>query len=362
MFLWGERVGRVAYDHDKAPVFAFDENYQKNGLEVSPILYSGNSPQIIKNNSKSQTFRGLPGFIADALPDNYGNRVVDSFYLKKYGIKREEVTVLHRLLYAGNSSFGALEFRPYVADESRYEELVGNFEILKRQAKKIKNNDNSDEFDTFDTIHRIGGSAGGLRAKATVLFSPTKGEIVTDLTPRRGYKPCLLKFTGVEDGIEPNTNTLVEFVYHRMASLSGIHVPMSWIFEDQDGLKHLLVRRFDRNDDGSKPCHQITLCGVLEKDFRDSGICSYEEYINLTETLTMNHAQMVQAFRRAVFNIVFRNQDDHTKNHSFLMSSTGEWILSPAYDLTYSYDGYALAEHQMAFNSKTTDFDTNDIL
>ena len=330
-----------------------------------------------------RTFKGLPGMLADSLPDKYGHQLIDR-HLASRGLDPQSITAIDRLLYVGRRGMGALEYEPTqdLAEEEALggyldlEELteLANAVLARDQDLADKLKDARNQQAAF-TLLRVGRSAGGARAKALVALEDTGDD--TQILPKMGHVDqgpghsyWLLKFDGVQensdrDSADPPGSTVVEYVYSLMAKQCDIHMPRCRLLE-QGEQRHFLIERFDRFQRGEKldKLHFSSWCG-MDHIHRDTvGSFSYEQLVMAMRRLDLPQSQVAELFRRAVFNVIGRNQDDHSKNFGFLMDREGRWSLSPAYDLTYSYDpsGSWTRQHQISFNGKTKDFSREDLL
>jgi serine/threonine-protein kinase HipA len=255
---------------------------------------------------------------------------------------------------------GALEFTPTEnADDNDF--LNQDLEItrLHSEAKKILEG-KADEVTA--KIMRIGGSAGGARAKALIDFNPKKGLIRSGFSKAKsGFIPAIIKFDGVKDGEEENYYGRLEYIYSLMAKKCGINMPQTYLLEE-NGRAHFIVERFDRNEKKEKIAHFASLCGLTGFDFYQKHSCSYEDLFQYVSYLTHDASQVIEAFKIMVFNIIFKNQDDHTKNFGFLMDQKGKWSFAPAYDLNYAYDAVHADTHQMRMNFKDDEFERHDFI
>jgi serine/threonine-protein kinase HipA len=313
---------------------------------------------------RKEAFRGLPGVLADALPDAFGRTVIRAYYTARGQVDKAFSPVQH-LLYVGERAMGALTFHPAerlgrTAAESEALEVAQ----LVADARRII----AGEPDvTVPEIYRIGSSAGGMRPKAIILYDSSTNEVRSAFAERRpGDVPSILKFDGVggetvTDRLgEPQPFNRVEAAYARMAREAGLDVVDVALLETADGHAHLLIPRFDRSGDDA--LHQHTLGGLLHVDYNDSGASSYEEYLRTMLRLGMPPAAVIEGYRRMVFNVLAVNQDDHVKNLSFHMDRAGEWTLTPAYDLTFARGGGWTATHQMRIAGKRTGITRADLL
>lgn len=373
--LWGNKVGVLAWDKSAGlGIFEFYGSFLSFGLDIAPLTMP--MDDIMRGDRifsfaehHGKTFKGLPGLLADSLPDDYGNTIIDEYFASK-GYASVEVSPVDRLCYVGTRAMGALEFQPAmdhrllntstVIELGHLTTLAG--EILNQRQKfqsSLMRNDQS----VIDIL-KVGTSAGGAKAKAIIAWDEKTNEVRSgQVKAPESFTYWLLKFDGVEDK-KHNDNPLgigkVEYAYHRMALDCGISMSDCRILHDGE-YAHFMTRRFDRRDDGSK-LHMQTLCAIAH--FNRDGRYSYEQAFQVMRRLHLSERDMEQFYRRMVFNIVSRNQDDHTKNHAFLMRETGDWELAPAYDLTFAYSpsGKWTREHQLSANNKRDDFTYSDLL
>lgn len=354
--LWGRTVGGVVELDGGGIVFEYDDRFRRSGLEISPVhlplTLAG--PTRFDELRRKEAFRGLPGVLADALPDAFGTQVIRAYYTARGEVAKAFSPVQH-LLYVGTRAIGALTFHPaedlpLQAAEAEALEVAA----LVADARRIIAGDPEV---AIPEIYRVGSSAGGMRPKAVVLFHAGTREIRSAFAPARpGDVPAILKFDGVGEAAverrlgEPQPFNRVEAAYADMARAAGLDVTALHLLESEDGHAHLVVPRFDRV--GAEPLHQHTLGGLLHVDYNDPGASSYEEYLRTILRLGMPHGQILEGFRRMVFNVLAVNQDDHVKNLSFHMDVDGAWRLTPAYDLTFAKGGGWTASHQMRVNDR----------
>lgn len=360
ILLWEKTVGHIALLENGTIQFEYEEEFKKENLEISPIELPLATTTIFTQQSRATTFNGLPGVIADCLPDRFGMRVIRDFYNKKYGLEDHEIDTIKKILYVGERAIGALDFFPSVVEESdRSIDQFLEIQTLRREAQKTL--EGKADMVTAN-IMRVSGSAGGLQAKALIDYNPQTKEIKSGfLGVSKGFIPCMLKFDGVRDGEEEGYYRRLEYVYFEMARRCGLTVPKTYLLEEEERA-HIIIERFDRNVQKEKDFHYASLCGLLTRDYMQKHSCTYEEYFQLTSFLTKDVSEVMEAFKLAVFNIIFRNQDDHTKNFGFLMNKKGEWITSPAFDLNYVRDFGKAKTHQMKFNDKDDEFEYDDFL
>ncbi len=372
--LWNNDVGAAYWDKERnCAVFEFFESFTSNNWDITPIimpledLKRGDRLHYFVEN-QGNTFKGLPGFMADSLPDEYGNKIMDEWFAVK-GRSALEFTPIDRLSYIGNRGMGALEFEPADHDPVLTSSSQLDIEQLTELANEVLNKREQfeakirSENSTIKDIIKVGTSAGGAKPKAIIAVNEQTGDVRSGqvLAPD-GYTYWLLKFDGVEDK-KLSENPLgvgrVEYAYYRMAIDSGIEMTECRLLEEREKA-HFMTKRFDRTDTGEKLYTQ-TLCALAHFD-RDKPY-SYEQAFAVMRRLHLPYRDMEQMYRRMVFNVVARNHDDHTKNHSFIMTKTGEWSLAPAYDLCFSYSvlGKWTNRHQMSVNNKRDNFTRDDL-
>ena len=375
--LWGDTVGAVSWLDDREyGVFEYDPDFLKKGLDVSPIHMSledarkGDAifsfPALNKD-----TFLGLPGMLADSLPDKFGNSIIDA-WLARHGRDAASFSPVERLCYTGKRGMGALEYSPAIIgkyDASvpvEVSELVELTQEIMRERKALDISLGESERDNADAILdilRVGTSAGGARAKAVIAMD-NKGNVRSGQTEApEGYDYWILKFDGVTDlelG-ESRGYGRIEYAYYQMAKAAGINMVECQLLEES-GRAHFMTKRFDRVN--GKKLHMQTLCGIAHYDFNMAGAYSYEQAFTIMRKLRLSKADAAEQFRRMLFNIMARDLDDHTKNIAFLMGADGKWVLSPAYDVIYSHNpqGKWTSQHQMSLNGKRDQFTKEDLI
>jgi len=375
--LWGDIVGAVAWLDDRAyGIFEYDKDFLKKELDISPIRMSLNDARqgdgkFSFSSLNKETFLGLPGMLADALPDKFGNSIIDA-WLARNSRDSSSFSPVERLCYTGKRGMGALEFLPTVNDKYddpvsvEISELVNLAQEVMNERKGLDVQLGGSEYENADAILdilRVGTSAGGARPKAVIAMND-QGKVMSGQTDvPKGYEYWLLKFDGVTDlelG-EPGGYGRIEYAYYLMAKDAGINMTQSKLLEE-NGRAHFMTRRFDRVN-GRKQ-HMQSLCGLAHYDFNMAGAYSYEQAFEVMRKLRLSKAEATEQYRRMLFNIIARNQDDHTKNISFLMDSDGRWKLSPAYDVTYSHNpaGKWTNQHQMSVNGKRDHFTKEDLI
>lgn len=323
-------------------------------------------------NLSEKSFSGLPGLLADSLPDSYGNALIDA-WLATQNRTPGSFNAVERLCYVGKRGMGALEFspalgpRPTASHEIDVEALAElAAEVLDRRSHLETSLRSPDKERAMQEILRVGSSAGGARAKALVALDPVTGDIRSgQLDAEDGFEHWILKFDGVEDETRDLGSSrgygLIEWVYSQMAARAQIEMTACRLHAE-NGRHHFMTRRFDRTPAGLK-IHMQSLAALAHLDFRQVGAHSYEQAFQVIDALRLPASAAEQQFRRMVFNVVARNQDDHVKNIAFLMDRSGKWRLSPAFDVIYAYnpEGRWTARHQMSVNGKRDGFTLEDL-
>jgi len=372
--MWGHEVGVAAWDNDKSYAsFEYEQSFLNLGIDISPIRMSiddarrGNNiftfPQL-----KKVTFKGLPGLLADTLPDKFGNAIIDA-WLAREGKSISDFTPVDRLCYTGSRGMGALEFHPTKNNNldktvdievSQLVELAQEI-TSQRSGLDTEINNNNDNTEAIKDIIRVGTSAGGARAKAIIAINK-EGKVVSGQSDApKGYEHWILKLDGVND-LELGRSAgygLIEYAYYKMAGNAGIKMMKSKLIREGKRA-HFSTKRFDRI--GNKKVHAQTLCGLAHYDYYDRGVYSYEQLFSIMRQLKLNQAEIVQQYTRMIFNIISRNQDDHTKNIGFLMNDKGKWSLSPAYDVTHAAGSDWTDQHQMMIMGKRDNFKRSELV
>lgn len=375
VWLWGTRVGGVTLPPDERfASFEYDPNFVPSGIELSPIIMPL-SRQLYRFPALSpESFHGLPGLLADSLPDKYGNALIDA-WLATQGRRPGDFNAVERLCYTGTRGMGALEFRPTEGPSSPKAETVDIDELVRLASKVLMDRSDlnvslggKDKADALREILRVGTSAGGARAKAIISWNSATNEIRSgQVTAPPGFTYWLIKFDGVANNkdrelTDPQGFGAIEYAYSQMAAAAGIEMAPCRLLEE-GGRRHFMTQRFDRQNDGDK-IHMQSLAALAHFNFNDPRAHSYEQAFVVMRQLQLPQSQITQQFRRAIFNIVARNQDDHVKNIAFLMDRNGTWQLSPAFDISYSYnpDGPWTSQHQMSLAGKRDDFTVSDLI
>ncbi|MES0490811.1 MAG: type II toxin-antitoxin system HipA family toxin [Leptospirales bacterium] len=368
--LWGERVGALIWDEKKSlATFEYDNEFVKSGIEISPLLTPlSNKIWQFPDLKNTKTFRGLPGFIADSLPEKFGNRLLDT-YLTRHGKKLQDLNPLERLCYIGVRGMGALEYEPDFETRNlnkpipiEVSDLVELAQTVLKERKAVSTNLD----DTgIETLISVGTSAGGAKAKAIVAVNDKTKEVLSGQTNvPKGFEHWILKFDEMENEELATSHQIgkIEYAYNEMAFDAGINVMECRLLKD--GKKaHFMTKRFDRVD-GNEKVHVLTFAGMTHLDRDPPGGYGYERIFQTIRDLRLSQDDLNEMYRRMVFNICSRNQDDHTKNHAFLMFGDGKWQLSPAYDICFSYKpgNKFIDQHQMSCNGKRDNFLIDDLL
>ena len=375
--LWNRTIGAVSLAAGReVAAFQYDPGFARSGIELSPIVMPLSErvyefPALARN-----TFHGLPGLLADSLPDAFGNALLDA-WLATQGRTAETFGAIERLCYTGTRGMGALEFAPALGpriratrsiDVDALVRLAGD--VLTHRRNLHGNFHTRGKTQALQEILRVGTSAGGARAKAVIAWNETTNEVRSgQVTAGDGFHYWLLKFDGVagnkdKELDDPKGFGVIEYAYHLMARAAGITMSDCRLLEEH-GRRHFMTRRFDRlptGDNRHDKLHMQSLGALAHFDFNQAGAFSYEQALLVIRRLGLSMAAIEEQFRRMAFNVVARNQDDHVKNIAFLMTQRGEWSLAPAFDVTYSYNpaGLWTAAHQMTLNGKREAFTIAD--
>ncbi|MDD2983480.1 MAG: type II toxin-antitoxin system HipA family toxin [Crocinitomicaceae bacterium] len=372
--IWNRRVGAISWNQESGlGSFEYDTDFLKSGLELSPILMPlSQSSRIFDfpENRNSNTFKGLPGLIADVLPDKYGNAIINT-WLARQGRPTNSLNPVETLCFIGERGMGALEFEPVQPKNQNNStkinigDLIDIAEGILTGKKDFKTNLSEDEDKALFDILKIGSSAGGARAKALIAYNEKTGEVRSgQTTVPKDFQHWLIKFDGVSDdqfGTAIGYGR-VEMAYYQMAVAAGIEMMESRLLEE-NGRAHFMTKRFDRVH-GKGKVHIQTFCAMRHFDFNDVGMHSYEELFETMRMLGLDYPQAQELFRRMVFNVMSRNCDDHTKNFAFMMTKNGVWKLTPGYDICHAYrpESQWVSQHALSLNGKRSDFTRSDLL
>lgn len=377
VWLWGHRAGAVALDKLGVGIFEYDSDFLKRGLDVAPLmmpLEGARHGNVIHSFPalNPETFKHLPGFLADTLPDKFGQAIVNA-WLARQGRNPDDFSIIERLCYTGSRAMGALEFKPAVIEHLSQPVSIEISEIIILIQDVMNHRNTLDVTLSHDQqltqealldILRIGTSAGGARAKAVIAYNENTNEVLSGQADApEGFEHWLLKFDGVSDIEFGQTADFgrIEYAYYNMATAAGINMTECRLLEE-NGRAHFMTRRFDRVA-GNK-LHMQSLCALQHYDFNLAGAYGYEQALMTMREMKLSKKEQLQQYRRMVFNVIARNQDDHTKNIAFLMNPQGGWSLSPAFDMTHAYkpgQGWTQT-HQMSINGKRDHFTRQDLI
>jgi serine/threonine-protein kinase HipA len=377
--IWGNSVGAVAWNEATGlATFEYDPKFRNLNWDLAPLQMPVHSEKTIfefpalrkKPNSELDTFKGLPGLLADTLPDKYGNELIN-VWLAQQGRPPDSMNPVEMLCFIGTRGIGALEFEPVILKERKQTFLI-EIESLVDTAKKILSRKESfttnigqDEEKAMMEILRIGTSAGGARPKAVIAYNERTGEVKSGQTSApKGFEHWIIKLDGVSD-VQLGKNKgygRIETAYYNMATACGIEMMPSRLLEE-NGRAHFMTKRFDR-EDGNIRHHIQTFCALKHFDYNLVTSFSYEQLFQTMRELRLPYPAAEQMFRRMVFNVVARNCDDHTKNFSFRLKKGGNWGLAPAYDMCHAYQPNHkwVSQHALSINGKRDNITKEDLL
>jgi serine/threonine-protein kinase HipA len=373
--LWGRDIGAVSWIAERnVAVFQYAPEFVTSRIEVAPLTMPLRSQPYEFPELARPTFKGLPGLLADSLPDKFGNALIDA-WLAAQGREPDSFNPVERLCYIGTRGMGALEFEPAMLRNPNRRKRI-EIDALVALANRVLDErvalagkfTGSDDTAVIEDILRVGTSAGGARAKAILAFNEATGEFRSGQLPAEsGFGYWVVKFDGVsgnrdKEVADPQGYGAIEYAYHLMAVAAGIEMSECRLYRE-NGRAHFMTRRFDRTDSGAK-LHMQSLCAMRHFDFNRPDAYSYEQALTTTLRLELSMASVEEQFRRAAFSVVGRDQDDHVKNIAFLMNKRGEWRLSPAFDVAYAYNpgGLWTSRHQMSVNGKRDGFVIEDLI
>ena len=377
--IWGKLVGAVAWDVKSGIAsFEYDSRFKTYGIDLSPFKMSIENrhnifsfPELRRNTqSPFDTFKGLPGLLADALPDKYGNQLIN-LYLAQNGRPADSMNPVEMLCFMGTRGMGALEFDPashQVTTRTSSIELENIVELAQRllsNKQSFKTNFINENEKAVSEILKIGTSAGGARPKAVIAYNEKTGEVRSGQTNvPKGFQHWLIKLDGVS-GVQVGATSgygKVEMAYYNMAIACGINMMPSKLLKE-NGRAHFMTKRFDRGENNTKH-HVQTFCALKHFDFNEVNSFSYEQLFQTMRELNLNYANAEQMYRRMVFNVLARNCDDHTKNFSFILKENSKWELAPAYDICHAYKPQHqwVSQHALSINGKRKDFTKAELL
>lgn len=375
--IWGITVGAVLWNDDmQVASFEYDPKFVQRGYELSPLkmpLRDGviyNFPELRPSRTGAEnTFNGLPGLLADTLPDRYGNHLINT-WLAQQGRPEGSMNPIEKLCFIGTRGMGAIEFEPATNKRAQSFDIVIDSLIevatdILSNREKFRTNVQKDELQAMQDILTIGTSAGGARAKAIIAYNENTGEVKSGQTiSPKGFEHYLIKLDGVDDAQFGTTKGYgrVEMAYYLMATACGIDMMYSKLLEES-GRAHFMTRRFDR-ENGDLKHHVQTLCAIQHYDYNDVGSYSYEQLFQTMRLLRLPYPQAEQVFRRMVFNVIARNCDDHTKNFAFRLRQEGDWEISPAYDICHAYRPGSdwVSKHALSLNGKREGITREDFI
>jgi serine/threonine-protein kinase HipA len=379
IWIWDQFAGVVLWDEgEQLGSFEFDSGFLRSGLAISPIkmpldqgkrIYS--FPELRKSRGDVfDTFKGLPGLLADMLPDKYGNQLINTWLIQN-GRQSDSLNPVEQLCFIGKRGVGALEIRPSMRSEVAKASTLEIDSLVQIAGKILNSRENfqsdlsQEEQSALSDILKIGTSAGGARAKAVIVFNPKTGEVKSgQVKAPAGFSYWIIKFDGVHDSQFGSSAGYgrVEMAYYRMALAAGIEMSECRLLEE-NGRAHFMTKRFDRTDAGEK-IHMQSLCGMRHFDFNQVGYFSYEQVFETMRMLRLSYPEAEQMFIRMVFNVLARNCDDHTKNFAFLMDRKGKWTLSPGYDICHAYRPGSLwvSAQSLMVNGKRENINDADFL
>lgn len=365
---WGRTIGAVS-DIEGSDVVAFEyaPDFLKSGIQLSPIHMPLSDTVYSFPRLARETFHGLPGLLADSLPDRFGHLLINA-WLAAQGRPADSLSPVERLCYTGSRGMGALEFEPLMGPSPKSSDALDVDRLVRLASDVLSQRSGlTTQLEGVDDILRVGTSAGGARAKAVIAWNRTTNEVRSgQISTGDGFEHWLIKFDGVDGNrdkeiVDPKGYGVVEFAYHRMALAAGIRMSECRLFEE-NGRRHFMTKRFDRGPRGEK-LHMQTLGALAHFDYNQAGAHSYEQAFEVMRRLGLPMTDAEEMFRRMVFNVMARNQDDHVKNIAFLMDRSGRWSLAPAYDVAYNYNpqGRWTSMHQMSIQGKVDGFTFADL-
>ncbi len=373
VMLWDTRIGAVMLEDDAdVAKFEYDTDFQRSGIELSPMVMPSSDEVYQFSGLSRDTFHGLPGLLADSLPDRFGNALIDA-WLATQGRGSDYLNAVERLCYTGTRGMGALEFQPAKGPDPAAPTQLQITKLVDLASDILSHRDSlrtsfadPKKADAIRDILKVGTSAGGARAKVVIAWNRDTNKVRSgQVAPAEGFEHWLMKLDGVTGNKDreledPQGYGAIEFAYSKMAGDAGLTMSECRLFEES-GRRHFMTRRFDRLVDGDK-LHMQSLGALGHYDFNIPTAHGYEQALAAVRGLGLGMDDVEEMYRRMVFNIVARNQDDHVKNIAFLMNRSGEWSLAPAFDVTYSYNpsGRYTGRHQMTLNGKADGFTMGD--
>lgn len=377
--IWGQIVGAVAWDESQGLAsFEYEPKFKAENIDLAPVKMPIQSSQKIfsfpelrsSKNNEFDTFKGLPGLLADVLPDKYGNQLMN-IWLAQNGRPANSMNPIEQLCFIGTRGMGALEFEPTLLKSSKntfqveINNLVGITRRMLDEREKFETNLNKADEQAVMEILKIGTSAGGARPKAIIAYNKKTREVRSGQTNApKGFEHWLIKLDGVSDAQfgESKGYGRIEMAYYNMAKDCGVKMMESELLEE-NGRAHFMTKRFDR-ENGSVKHHVQTFCAMQHYDFNEVISYSYEQLFQTMRLLRLPYPDAEQMYRRMVFNVIARNCDDHTKNFAFRLKEGGDWELAPAYDICHAYrpDSIWVSQHALSVNGKRIGIERNDLI
>lgn len=377
--IWGKLVGAIAWNlENQLASFEYDPSFLDLGWDLAPLkmpIASGANiysfPELRPGrNSEHDTFKSLPGLLADMLPDKYGNQLIDT-WLAQQGRPVNSMNPVEKLCFIGSRGMGALEFEPAQNQEKKSAYKIELDTLVEVSQKMLQNREDfetnltKDENAAMLDILRVGTSAGGARPKAVIAYNEKTGEVRSgQANAPKGFEHWLIKLDGVSEAQfgESYGYGRVEMAYYLMAKDCGIDM-MDCKLLEENGRAHFMTKRYDRL--GGRIRHHVqTWCAMSHYDFNDMTSYSYEQLFQTMRALRLDYQEAEQMYRRMVFNVLARNCDDHTKNFSFRMKQNENWTLTPAYDICHAYDPNSIwvSQHALSINGKRKNQTKDDLL
>lgn len=370
--LWGTPVGFLHQESNGLIGFQYDKAFLQSGIQIAPLKMPLSGRTYVFSALPENTFKGLPGMLADSLPDKFGNIVMKK-WLEAQGRSEDSLSVIEKLCYTGKRGMGALEYEPSYNIGISSNELV-NIDALSKLASDILSEKESIRIKADDRmmsqLMECGSSAGGARAKTLIAWNKEKNEIrLGQINAGDGYEYWLLKFGNIKNNKDKDETpdsteyTKIEYAYYLMAKAAGIEMSECQLYKE-NGISHFMTKRFDRIPGTGEKLHMQSLCAIAHMDFCAPRTFSYDEAFSVMRKLQLSYQEHLQLYKRMVFNEYAKNFDDHTKNISFLMDKMGKWSLAPAYDMTFSFksDSIWVNSHQMLINGKADNISEEDLL
>lgn len=371
VIMWGTAVGYLHQEDSGIIGFQYDEDFLNSNIEIAPIKMPLGAATYAFPALPEQTFHGLPGLVADSLPDKFGNIVINR-YLESQGRTADNLSVIEKLCYTGKRSMGALEYEPSqnilnlnkIVDLDALTKLASDILSSKEQLH-LKQNDS-----LMAQLMECGSSVGGARAKTLIAWNKNTGDIRSgQINAGDGYEYWLLKFDNISNNRDKDAQpddgeyTKIEYAYYLMALDASIDMSECILYKENNN-SHFMTKRFDRYGPRGDKLHMQSLCAIAHMDFNSPRMYSYEDAFAVMRQLKLPYNDFLQLYKRMLFNEYAKNFDDHTKNISFLMNKQGIWSLAPAYDMTFSYrkDSIWVSAHQMLINGKADDISQNDLI